>query len=80
MSYFLAIALLSIITKKEHPPGYSLVGFYHEIWLHLQVALNHALSNVFLLAAIVMAIAGLLTFAIKEVPLRSQKETLKVEE
>jgi len=57
-----------------------MLPLFNELMLHLQVALTHALSNVFLLAAIVMAIAAILTFAIKEVPLRSQKETREVEE
>lgn len=54
-----------------------MLPLFNELMLHLQVALTHALSNVFLLAAIVMAIAAVLTFAIKEVPLRSQKRNTR---
>lgn len=51
-----------------------MLPMFNELMVHLQHALTQALSNVFLTAAIVMAIAVLLTFFIKQVPLRSQKD------
>ncbi len=45
---------------------------FNNLMLHLQESLTHALSNVFFVAACVMAASALLTFALKEVPLRSQ--------
>ena len=51
-----------------------MVPLFNELMVHLQSSLTYALSNVFLAAAIIMTIAALLTFFIKEVPLRSQKE------
>ncbi len=58
--------------REELPQ--QMLPLFNELMVHLQTALTHALSNVFLAAAIVMAIAVLLTFFIKEVPLRSQKD------
>lgn len=57
-----------------------LLPLFNNLIMHLQEALSHALSNVFFAAAVVMFIASLLTFAIKEVPLRSQKEKPNLEE
>lgn len=55
-----------------------MLPFFNNLMIHLQQALSHALSNVFLLAAIIMGIASLLTFVIKEVPLRSQKDSADI--
>lgn len=56
-----------------------MLPLFNELMVHLQHALTQALSNVFLAAAIVMSIAVLLTFFIKEVPLRSQKDNPSTE-
>lgn len=58
----------------------NMLPLFNDLMLHLQQSLTFALSNVFLVAAIVMAIATLLTFTIKEVPLRSQKQKPNLEE
>lgn len=51
-----------------------MLPLFNDLMEHLQSALTYALSNVFLAAAIVMFIAVLLTFFIKEVPLRSKND------
>lgn len=56
-----------------------MLPLFNELMVHLQNALTEALSNVFLTAAIVMGIAVLLTFFIKEVPLRSQNDNPSAE-
>jgi uncharacterized membrane protein YraQ (UPF0718 family) len=50
------------------------IPFFDNVILKLQDSLSYALSGVFIFVTITMAVAILLTFFIKEVPLRSAKD------
>jgi EmrB/QacA subfamily drug resistance transporter len=50
------------------------IPFFDNVMLKLQDSLSYALSGVFIFVTITMAVAILLTFFIKEVPLRSAKD------
>lgn len=59
----------------QHSLPPEIMPFFEEVIHHLQNALSYALSSVFLFVTITMVIAILLTFFLKEIPLRSAIET-----
>ncbi|USK31877.1 MFS transporter [Bacillus sp. F19] len=54
------------------------IPFFDNVILNLQDSLSYALSGVFIFVTITMAVAILLTFFIKEIPLRSAKDQSSV--